>query len=353
MGGSINSCPSDNLLQPRAWHRATKDGMKNNNSILFAATRHGLITLERERAKWHEIAHGLTDHVVTSLIAREGVILAGTTSGIFRSDDLGQTWAEASQGLTIPRVRWLAFHPDFSDFEFAGTEPAGIFVSHNGGMAWRACPEVAQLRDQYGWNLPYSPAAGCVRGFAFHGLRAFAAVEVGGVLRSDDGGETWQLAAGSTGDPDLAGPPAPFIYPDVHSLTCHPLSPDLVLAATGGGFYHTLDGGQTWSLLYECYVRAVWVDSSDTRHMILGPADDVESNGRIEETRDGGQTWRVISTAQRTPWPDKMVERFEQVGEELFAVLSDGELITAPLATLEWQRIPTTNKVHAITAMHD
>ncbi len=327
--------------------------MQDKNSFLFVATRHGLVTLERERDTWREIAQGLAAHDVTSVIAREGVILAGTTSGIFRSDDLGQTWADASQGLTNRHVRWMAFHPDFSDFEFAGTEPAGIFISHNGGQTWRECPEVARLRDRYGWNLPYSPAAGCVRGFAFHGPRAYAAVEVGGVLRSDDGGETWRLADGSSGIPDLSGPPAPLIYPDVHSLTTHPSSPDLVLAATGGGLYHTADGGQTWSLRYDCYVRAVWVDPSDARHMVLGPADNVESNGRIEMTRDGGQTWRVISAALGTPWRDKMVERFEPVGQELFAVLSNGELMAAPLATLEWQPVPTADAANAVTAMHD
>ena len=111
--------------------------------------------------------------------------------------------------------------------------------------------------------LPYSPEAGCVRGFAFHGERAYAAVEVGGVLRSDDGGETWRLAEGSDGNPDLDGPPEPFVYPDVHSIDVHPSSPDLVFAPTGGGFYRSIDGGRTWTLLYDCYCRAAWIDPLD------------------------------------------------------------------------------------------
>ena len=67
-------------------------------------------------------------------------------------------------------------------------------------------------------------------------------MEVGGVLRSDDGGESWQLAGGSSGDPSLDDPslgeaPAPQVYPDVHSIAVHPSSPDLVYAPTGAGFY--------------------------------------------------------------------------------------------------------------------
>ena len=317
---------------------------------LLLATEQGLVVCERKEETWQELSRGLTDQHVTSVIAREGVILAGTTDGVFRSEDEGQSWEEASDGLTTRHVRWVAYHPDVSDLEFAGTEPAEIFVSHDGGDSWRACPEVAQLRDRFRWSLPYSPEAGCVRGFAFHGSGAYAAVEVGGVLVSDDRGETWQLAGGSDGKPDLEGPPEPFVYPDVHSLEVHPSSPDLVYAPTGGGFYRSNDGGQTWKLFYDCYCRAVWVDPQNPDHIILGPADGVDRNGRIEETRDGGETWSMASNGLQVPWRRGMVERFFQTGDELFAVLSNGQLLHAVLSTLEWKRIlPEIDNVNAIT----
>jgi len=317
---------------------------------LLLATEQGLVICERDGDKWRESTRGLAEHQVTSVIAREGVILAGTTEGVFRSGDEGQTWGEASNGLTARHVRWMAYHPDISDLEFAGTEPAGIFVSHNGGDSWRACPEVAQLRDKHKWSLPYSPEAGCVRGFAFHGSRVYAAVEVGGLLRSDDSGETWHLAEGSDGNPSFEGPPEPFVYPDVHSLEVHPSSPDLVYAPTGGGFYRSNNGGKTWTLFYDCYCRAVWVDPHEPDHMILGPADYVDSNGRIEESRNGGQSWSLASNGLKVPWRRGMVERFLQVNGDLFAVLSNGQLLQAPLAMLEWQHVlPNINNVNAIT----
>ena len=317
---------------------------------LLLATEQGLVICEYNDGSWHEASRRLADQHVTSVIAREGVILAGTKHGIFRSEDEGQAWTEASNGLTAPHVRWMAYHPDVSDLEFAGTEPAEIFVSHDGGDSWRACLEVAQWRDEFGWSLPYSPEAGCVRGFAFHGSRVYAAVEVGGVLVSDDRGETWRLAEGSDGNPDLEGPPEPFVYPDVHSLEVHPSSLDLVYAPTGGGFYRSKDGGKTWKLFYDCYCRAVWVDPQNPDHMILGPADGVDRNGRIEESRDGGETWSLASNGLQVPWRRGMVERFFQADEVLFAVLSNGQFLSAPLSTLDWKRIlPNISNVNAIT----
>jgi photosystem II stability/assembly factor-like uncharacterized protein len=309
--------------------------------FLFLATDHGLIAFTREGADWHETARGLAGREVTSVIAREGVILAGTTDGVLRSDDLGQTWHDASAGLAQRHVRWIANHPDISDREFVGTEPAAIFVSRDGAATWRECPEVAHLRDAHRWSLPYSPEAGCVRGFAFHGSRAYAAVEVGGALRSDDGGAAWRLLGGG-------------LHPDVHSIAVHPSSPDLVFAPTGGGFYHSANGGETWARLYACYCRAAWLDPADPDHLILGPADSVDWNGRVEETRDGGRTWRPASTGLDAPWRRHMVERFVQVGDDLIAVLSNGELFGAPLATLEWQPLlPDIKGVNAATFMED
>lgn len=322
------------------------------NTILLLATSDGLAVCEASGDGWREIQRGLAGQQLTSVIAREGVILAGTRDGIYRSDDLGQSWEQASTGLTLRHIRWLAFHPDISDFEFTGTEPAAIFISHDGADTWEEASEVAGMRDEYGWSLPYSPEAGCVRGFAFNGARAYAAVEDGGVLVSSDAGERWRLAEGSRGKPDH-WPAEAYIHSDVHSIAVHPSSPDLVYAPTGGGFYRSIDGGATWTLGYRgCYCRAVWVDPTDPEHLVLGPADGVDRNGRIEETSDGGQSWVSASAGLEVPWRSYMVERFAQVGDDLFAVLSNGELLTASIGSLHWRAImPEMKRVAAVGFM--
>jgi photosystem II stability/assembly factor-like uncharacterized protein len=321
-------------------------------TTVLLATREGLAICQRDGETWKVVDRLLQGQHITSVIAREGVILAGTTKGVQRSDDEGKSWRAVNTGLNTSHVRWMAYHPEISDLEFAGTEPAEIYVSRDGAESWTSRPEVAALRDEHGWMLPYSPEAGCVRGFAFHGQRVYAAVEVGGVLRSDNGGESWVLAAGSMGDPDLGDPPDWFVYPDVHDLAVHPSNGDLVFAATGGGFYRSDDGGATWELLYDCYCRALWLDPNDADHIIFGPADYVGAVGRIEESRDGGKTWKLASNGLDVPFPRTMPERMRQIGNELFTVLDDGRLLVASLDSLHWTFVDASG-VNAVSVMRE
>jgi photosystem II stability/assembly factor-like uncharacterized protein len=307
---------------------------------LVLATDSGVVVCRAaEPGGWQVVRRGLADQAATSVISREGVILAGTRAGVFRSDDLGASWRSASRGLDEPYVRWLAFHPAVSDLELAGTEPAGIFVSTDGAASWRGCPEVTALRDALGWWLPYSPADGCVRGFAVQGRRAYAAVEVGGVLRSDDGGSTWRLASGPAPDEAAGAAGSGAVHSDVHSVVVHPSDDDLVFAATQAGLYRSGDGGGRWEPIGPGYTRAAWVDPRDAGHIVAGPARGVDRLGTIVRTRDGGASWQSAVDGLDTPWPATMVERFTVAGEELLALLSDGRLYAAPPATLAWRQV--------------
>ena len=75
----------------------------------------------------------------------------------------------------------------------------------------------------------------------------------------------------------------------------------------------------------------------------------VSRNGKIETTTEGGKTWRSSSEGMQAPWPRHMVERFALAGEELLAVLSNGELWSGKLDLPEWQRVlPEIARVNAV-----
>ena len=327
-------------------------------TILYIATAIGLFIVTQVNGDWQIVRHSLRGKALTSIAVHEGVILAGTIDGIWRSSDNGKSWHESNERPSIRHVRWIASSAYIPLTFLIGTEPAGIFVSSDGGQTWSSKPEIGKLRDSNGWFLPYSPKAGCVRGFAIAKPdnkrgRVYAAVEVGGVLISDDTGKTWNLAEGSDGNPDFNRELATMIHPDVHSITVHISSSDLVTAATGGGLYRSADGGRNWKNLYRCYIRAIWVDPANAQHMIAGPADGVSRNGRIEESYDGGQSWQLASDGMMpAPWSRHMVERFVQSDRDLFAVLSNGELWHRHLKQFSWRRVlPEIQQIKAITAV--
>lgn len=323
---------------------------------LYIATTIGLFIATQTNGNWTVIGQALNEQPLTSIAVSEGVVLAGSAEGIWRSTDKGKTWKAANEGLAIPYVRWIAASPKQLAPILAGTEPAGIFVSNDAGISWNINPAVLKLRDANGWFLPYSPRSGCVRGFAVaesgpNKGRIYAAVEVGGVLVSDDNGRSWQLAAGSDGKPEMNRELGTMIHPDVHSITVHPSSSDIVTAATGGGLFRSIDAGRSWKNIYPCYIRAVWVDPIDHQHLVAGPADGVSRNGRIEESRDGGRSWHSASIGLKAPWARHMVERFAQVDDELFAVLSNGELWSRKLSDPNWNRVlPEIAQIKAIAA---
>jgi hypothetical protein len=191
-------------LQGPIWSEIFRSFGETMTGYIYLATSIGLFILTPANGNWNIVGHTLTDTPLTGIIASEGVILAGTAEGIWRSADNGRSWGEANEALAIRHVRWMAVSTGAPSIIFVGTEPAGIFVSRDRGKTWHQNAEVADLRDKNGWFLPYSPEAGCVRGFAVaesgpHKSRVYAAVEVGGVLISDDGGQKWQLAEGSDG----------------------------------------------------------------------------------------------------------------------------------------------------------
>jgi photosystem II stability/assembly factor-like uncharacterized protein len=304
----------------------------------LVATRNGVGRLVLADGAWHSASRCFEQRDIRALAAQETCAIAGGKEGVIRSVDGGRHWIEANTGLSIPYIRWLAFHPDIVGLVVAGTEPASIFLSLDAGATWHERPEVARLREAHGWSLPYSPRSGCVRGFACHQQRMYAAVEQGGLLRSDDCGETWRFVDGTCRGPDET-PDGKSLHPDVHSVLVHAASPDHVFATTGGGLYGSEDGGATWELLYSCYCRAAWVDPMDPKHIVLGPADGVSRNGRIEESRDGGHSWARTPQPLDTSWPHDMVEHFVTLNDSLLAIRTDGRLFCRIDETAAWESV--------------
>src|SRR4051794_9996508 len=163
------------------------------------------------------ISLGLADQDVSAVHAfadQAGslILLAGSYgNGLFRSDDGGAHWSLVDADLTAPAFRTIVTDPLDAAAILCGTEPGRIFRSSDGGLSWQELDGIRELPGYEEWYLPYSPRAGAVRNIYAPpgGRRLLASVEVGGLLDSPDGGETWSVGPILT---DL----------DIHHITGHP-----------------------------------------------------------------------------------------------------------------------------------
>jgi photosystem II stability/assembly factor-like uncharacterized protein len=282
------------------------------------------------------------------------IVLAGSYgNGMFRSSDGGQSWLPANDGLTASAFRCIGPDPLRPGSLLAGTEPGRIFRSTDNGRSWSELSGITRIEGHADWFLPYSPRAGAVRNVYapdLNGRRMLASVEVGGLLDSVDGGESWTCEAIGIDD-------------DIHHITGHPDDPALLYASLGyaslrhdrhavdgrrfGGIARSRDGGGTWEKLENDYTRATLIPPSRKDLLVAGPAPKVGQEGRIVVSADGGDTWLPASNGIDTPMPD-MVELFVAAPDDsIWAVCSGGRLLRAEAGTWHWtSAVPDDSEVN-------
>lgn len=144
------------------------------------------------------------------------------------SADGGHTWVEhpAMDGREI----WsLALHGGVG---YAGTGPPGVYHYHDG--KWHEFKSVRDLPTREQWSFLHGDPPHVVTLSAM-GAFILAGIEMGGVIRSRDGGQTWeQVGEGQVNE-------------DVHRLFPDHEDPNHVFLGAADGLYETRDGGNTWT----------------------------------------------------------------------------------------------------------
>ena len=152
--------------------------------------------------------------------------------GVFRSEDEGETWREINEGVLYKETWSIAQHSKTGEL-YVGTGPSSVFKSTNGGDAWTDCEQLRTLPETIDWTFPRPPHVSHVKGLALcveDPLLIFGAVEEGWIIRSKDGGKSWEnIKAGTEFDS--------------HSVAVMPGNPSVVIATSGDGVYRSSDGG--------------------------------------------------------------------------------------------------------------
>ncbi len=203
---------------------------------LIIATGEDLIRILPQNGQWHasKLAAGRGMQCLAVDPEDADVLYGGSHGkGIWKSMSRGRDW----ERLEFPEadVFSLAVSP-VDGAIYAGTEPSKLFVSRDEGRSWQELTALQDIPSRPTWSFPPRPWTSHVRSIApspHDGRLLLAGIELGGVMRSEDGGATWSDHP-------------PGAQKDVHSLVWHPSAPGRAYEAGGGGAAWSRDGGLSW-----------------------------------------------------------------------------------------------------------
>lgn len=221
--------------------------------------------------------------------------------GVYKSTDYGETWVRKVNGIQedIITIRGIGIHPTNSDILLIGAEiedfevgprfgglprtKGKIYKTTDGGDNWVQVWEGGNLVRfvLYDYNNPEILYAST----GIFDRDATTSDSMGvGVLKSTDGGESWQRK--NTGLENLF----------IGYLEMHPENPQILYAASGladiniqGGIYKSTDGAETWEAVLKDHddpvFTGVTVSPTNTNIIYAGSAT------AIFRSDDAGATW--------------------------------------------------------------
>jgi photosystem II stability/assembly factor-like uncharacterized protein len=278
---------------------------------------------------------------LSSHAAQPESLQAGTDAGVYRWDERTARWTQLS---TAPGDVWAIAHdPDDPRVLYAGTRPAGLYRSRDGGSTWQAldAPDIAQFSDvNMGptrvTQLLFDP---------FVRDTLWATVEIGGIYRSDDRGNSWRLLTEG------------LVSGDVHGIAVTRTRDGTprVIASTNRGLHYSEDQGETWRFREIDspwqYTRGIVVRPDDPATVYLANGNGPPGNdGRLLRSRDGGDTW------ERLPLPEPLnstvwcIALHPSNPSLLFTCTNLGQLFRSADGGDSWTRLP--HEFGEIRALH-
>src|SRR5215217_7875640 len=298
---------------------------RNSRVLYVGAHRHntpgGFFKSTDGGATWRENAQ-LKNEALHSLAQSDSdpdTLIAGTFTGVFRSDDAGQNWkqlpTQSESGLI--HVESLAIDPRTSDTIYAGTFYLP-YKSVDGGKSWKSI-KTGIIDDSDIFAIDIDP----------HDPNHIIASACSGIYESKTGGESWRkvqgipsqsrrtraimqhpsvsgiVFAGTTEGfwrSDKGGDPDSWMVTtsrqlEINSIAVHPSRPDMVFIGTNNyGVMVSNDGGKSFTPtnggFSGRFANAILADRETPNRIYASTINTATGGGFLFVSNDNGESWR-------------------------------------------------------------
>ncbi|MDN3292890.1 sialidase family protein [Streptomyces ficellus] len=292
--------------------------------LLTVGTRKGLFIGRRRGGRWEFDGPQFNAQAVYSIgidmrRTTPRLLVGGDSShwgpSVFHSDDLGATWTEPVRpavkfpkdtGASLERVWQLhPAGPAAPGVVYAGTEPAALFRSEDGGETF----ELVRPLWEHPTRSQWMPGGG---GEGLHTVvtdprdpdAVTVAVSTAGVFRSQDGGASWSPSNHGVSAVFLPDP-NPVFGQCVHKIAQDAGDPDRLYLQNHWGVYRSDDAGVTWTDIGAGlpsdfgFATAAHPHRADVAYVFPITADSdrvpAERRCRVYRTSDAGGGWEALS----------------------------------------------------------
>lgn len=251
----------------------SKDGGHTWAQVLFRSDKAGAVDLCMDPANPRILYASIYELLGLPWTMRSG----GPDSSLYKSTDAGDTWTEITYNPGLPSglrgKMGIALSPARPDRIWAllEAEAGGLYRSEDAGATW------AKINDQttLWWRATYYT----------HVFAHPADPETCYVLsvehwRSSDGGRTFESL--------------PLPHGDHHDLWIDPKNPDRMIEGNDGGATVTLNGGATWSTIYNQPTASFFHMTVDNQcpYRVYGTQMDNTAVSVPSRTSEGGIAWK-------------------------------------------------------------
>ena len=340
-------------------------------SYIFVGGELGGMVRQRigeDKWKWEKLSNGLPPSLIVTRLAvhpqRPEVVFIGARDGAYRSVDNGVNWTRVDLGEANQQGWSFTFHPQDPDTIYLGTsesppearkggEPK-LFRSLDGGESWTKlpfqtdpkamCPDVHEIRVIQMAINPGNPA------------ELYAGVEVGGMYRSLDSGESWESINNGLLDeewvPGRTGTEAKL---DIHSVRMTEARPDTVMMVGRIGTWESTDQGETWDYVDLSrfspliHTRELEIDPHDsgTLYLVVGQ-NPFADTGCLMRSRDAGRTWERIDRGVEPSGTGRAVCVDRRDPSHIYWCTRYGQVFSSENNGFSWQEHPLRGTVTEI-----